>query len=587
MPASHNATHVHPEPTWDASRIAIGPVLVLNARCLPFDSPVPASVAGVKPPSAARIDSSPMARRLKHWGWGYEDEQPSPDEVRAAAAGIAPALGFGSTDPEEPVALERVTLPESRIQAPPQLAEICSTERHDRVSHAYGKAYRDVVRAFRGRFDHPPDVVAFPRDEAEVEAVLEWAESARAAVVPYGGGTSVVGGLEARMDGSYAGVVSLDLKRLDRVLEFDRASRAARIEAGATGPVLEKQLAEHGVTLRHFPQSFQFSTLGGWVATRAGGHFATLYTHIDDLVESVRAITPRGTWESRRLPGSGAGVSPDRMLIGSEGTLGVITEAWVRVQDRPTHRRSTGVRFPSFAAGAEAVRAIGQAGLYPSNLRLIDPAEAALTSGGDGEHALLVLGFESADHPLDAWMERALECCAQAGGEWDEAAPGGRSGAVGAWRDAFLRAPYLRDTFVAMGVLSETFETAITWDRFESFHATAKGAAEEAVREACGAGTVSCRFTHVYPDGPAPYFTILAPARRGEELEQWAQIKQAASDAVIEAGGTITHHHAVGRDHRPWYDRQRPDPFAAALRGAKAAVDPGAILNPGVLIDPA
>jgi alkyldihydroxyacetonephosphate synthase len=197
-----------------------------------------------------------------------------------------------------------------------------------------------------------------------------------------------------------------------------------------------------------------------------------------------------------------------------------------------------------------------------------------------------VLGFESADHDPSPWMERALELCEEHGGQWDTVRSGGREGSVGAWREAFLRAPYLRDTFVAMGVLSETFETAITWERFPAFHETVTGAAQEAVRETYGAGSVTCRFTHVYPDGPAPYFTILAPARRGEELEQWETVKAAASDAVIEAGGTITHHHAVGRDHRPWYDRQRPDPFAAALIGAKAAVDPNGILNPGVLVDP-
>ncbi len=522
-----------------------------------------------------------MARRRNHWGWGYEDERPATDEVRAAAAGIAPLLGFGETEVEEPVPLERVRLPAPRLEPPPALREICSTDFHDRASHAHGKAYRDVVRAFRGRFDHPPDVVARPRDEREVEAVLEWCESAGAKAVPYGGGTSVVGGVEPRFD---APAVSLDLGRLDRVLEVDRTSRAARIQAGALGPDLEAQLHEHGLTLRHFPQSFQLSTLGGWIATRAGGHFATLYTHIDDLVESVRAITPRGAWESRRLPGSGAGPSPDRLLIGSEGTLGVITEAWMRVQDRPEHRTSTGVRFAGFAAGAEAVRAIAQAGLYPTNCRLLDPGEAQLTSGGDGEHALLVLGFESADHDPGPWMERALDIARAHGGEWDEVRAGGREGAVGAWREAFLRAPYLRDTFVAMGVLSETFETSITWDRFPAFHEAVTGAVEEALRETCGGGRLSCRFTHVYPDGPAPYYTFLAPARRGEELDQWEAVKSAASDAVIAAGGTITHHHAVGRDHRPWYDRQRPEPFAAALRGAKAAIDPASVLNPGVLV---
>ena len=198
-----------------------------------------------------------------------------------------------------------------------------------------------------------------------------------------------------------------------------------------------------------------------------------------------------------------------------------------------------------------------------------------------------MLGFESADHPVGPWMDRALAVCAELGGSWDEVrGGGGREGAVGAWREAFLRAPYLRDTFVAMGVFSETFETAITWERFPEFHARVTEATEAGLRETFGAGSVTCRFTHVYPDGPAPYFTVLAPVRRGEEVAQWDAIKRVAADAVIAGGGTITHHHAVGRDHRPWYDRQRPEPFAAALRGAKAAVDPAGILNPGVLVDP-
>ena len=399
------------------------------------------------------------------------------------------------------------------------------------------------------------------------------------AVIPYGGGTSVVGGVEARVGGRYDGAVSLDLGALDRVLEVDPVSLAARIQAGATGPDLEEQLAEHGLTLRHFPQSFELSTLGGWVATRAGGHFATVYTHIDDLVESVRAITPVGAWESRRLPGSGAGVSPDRMLIGSEGTLGVITEAWVRVRPRPDVRRSASVRFAEFAAGAEAVRAISQSGLFPSNCRLIDAREAATTMAGDGSHALLVLGFEAHGRPVDAAMDEALRMCAEHGGTWEE--QGARSGSVGAWRDAFLRAPYLRDTFVAMGVISDTWETAITWDRFPEFHRSVTAAAEEAVRETCGAGRVTCRFTHVYPDGPAPYFTVLAPGRRGEEVAQWDAMKRVVADAVIAGGGTITHHHAVGRDHRPWYDLQRPDPFAVALRAAKDGRRPRGHPQPG------
>jgi alkyldihydroxyacetonephosphate synthase len=239
------------------------------------------------------------------------------------------------------------------------------------------------------------------------------------------------------------------------------------------------------------------------------------------------------------------------------------------------------VRFGSFAAGVEAVRAIAQSGLGPANCRLIDTLEAQQTGAGDGGHAVLVLGFESTDHPVDQDLSRALALCAEHGGDWDEAAGRG-DGAASAWREAFLRMPYLRDMLLRLGVLADTFETAITWDRFAAFHETVGAATREALGEPC---RVTCRFTHVYPDGPAPYFTVMAPARRGDEVAQWHEMKRAASDAIIAAGGTITHHHAVGRDHRPWYDAQRPDPFAAALRGAKAAVDPGGILNPGVLID--
>ncbi len=528
----------------------------------------------------------PVTPRRKHWGWGFEHEQPSRNEVRDAAAFIASHLGFGSAEPEAPVPLSQLTLPQPRLDVPAHLAEICATDDHARAFHAYGSSYRDVVRAFRGCFDHPPDVVARPADEGEVEAVLEWALGANAAVIPFGGGTSVVGGVEPTIDpGRFDGVVTIDLGRLDRVLAVDGPSLSARIGAGATGPRLEEQLRPHDLTLRHFPQSFQFATLGGMIATRAGGHFATVYTHIDDLVQSVRAVTPAGVWESRRLPGSGAGISPDRMLIGSEGILGLITEAWVRVRPRPRFRASAGVRFATFQEGAAAVRALSQSGLYPANCRLIDPDEARLTAAGDGSHALLVLGFESATFEMGPRLDEALSCCADHGGAWDERRQGSGDAAAGSWREAFLRAPYLRDTLVAMGVISETFETAVTWDQFAGLHRDVVARTTTALQEACGGGSVSCRFTHVYPDGPAPYFTVLAPGRRGEELEQWAHIKAAAADAILGAGGTITHHHAVGRDHRPWYDRQRPEPFATALRAAKAALDPSGALNPGVLID--
>ena len=541
-------------------------------------------------------DSSQMRmRRRKHWGWGYEDDAWSAAQLRASAGGLEEQLGVaGDGEVREPVALEDAVLPAPRVAPPGALRTICSSEPHARASHAWGSSYADVVRAFAGRFDFAPDVVARPRGERDVEAVLEWAADANVAVVPYGGGTSVSGGVRCEVPARFDGAVSLDLGALDRVLQIDDVSRSALVQAGATGPAVEKQLRALDLTLRFYPQSFELSTLGGWIATRAAGHFATVETRIDDLVESVRAITPQGAWESRRLPSSGAGVSPDRMLLGSEGILGVISEAWVRVRPRPQATSLAAVRFAELGAGIDALRAIAQSGLRPANCRLIDAQEARMTGAADGSATLLVLGFEGASEalvPVGELLDRGLHICAEAGGEWDERAirrprftgdPRGASDAADAWRQAFLRAPYLRDAFVALGILCETFETAITWERFAALH----GAVTATACEALGpAARITCRVSHVYPDGPAPYFTAFAPARRGEEVEQWAQVKRAVGDAVLAAGGTLTHHHAVGRDHRPWYDRQRPAPFAAALRAAKAAVDLAGSMNPGVLID--
>jgi alkyldihydroxyacetonephosphate synthase len=532
-------------------------------------------------------------RRRKFYGWGYENQGPTPEQQRHMAERMSKRFDLGPLTIAPAPREQELNLRAARVLPPDSLAGICSTSTYDRAAHSYGRGFRDIVRAYRRYFPNPFDVVAFPRNEQELIRVLEWCDRAHLAATPYGGGSSVVGGLEAPADDRYRGAVSIDLKHLDKVLEVDKASRAARIQAGVLGPSLEEQLRPHGYTIRHFPQSFEFSSLGGWIATRSGGHFATLYTHIDDFVESLRVVTPTGIVESRRLPGSGAGPSPDRMFIGSEGTLGIITEAWMRLQDRPTFRAGASVPFPSFFAAARAVRQIAQAGLFPANCRVLDEGEALNSGAGDGNEAVMVLAFESADHPLDGWMARALEICAAHGGRVPREAPRTRKdteatheGAAGAWRQAFLNAPYLMDTVAAMGMVSDTFETSITWDRFEDFHTKVFERGRDAIRRVCGKGSLTCRFTHVYPDGPAPYYTVLAPGRPGSQLEQWDEIKRAVSDLLIELGGTITHHHAVGRDHRPWYDRQRPEGFARALRAAKRALDPRAILNPGVLIDP-
>ena len=534
-------------------------------------------------------------QKRKFWGWGVEGTGPTREQQASMGNTIAARFGTPLLEPIEPPTISEIDLREPRIAPPDSLAHVCTTDPEERAGHTYGKSFRDVWRGLHRDFSQPPDLVAIPRNENDIASLLDWCSDSRIAAIPYGGGSSVVGGVECDLDDDYGGAVSIDLRALDQVVEIDRTSRAARIQAGMFGPALEDQLRPHGLTLRHFPQSFEFSTLGGWLATRSGGHYATLHTHIDDFVESIRAVTPRGVWESRRLPGSGAGPSPDRMLLGSEGTLGVITEAWMRLQDRPVHRASATARFSTFSAGVDAARAIAQAGLHPANCRLLDPLEAQLTGTDDQGDTLLLLAFESADHPLDAWIGRAVECALDHGARIDDdaivirsrGAEGARDGAAGSWRNAFVRAPYTRDAIVALGMISETFETACTWDRFDTLYETVTTAVLDTA-EAAGASpaVMTCRFTHVYPDGPAPYFTVLALGQEGEQLAQWEAIKAAASDAIIRSGGTITHHHAVGRDHRRAYDRQRPEPFAVALRAAKAALDPSGILNPGVLLDP-
>lgn len=515
---------------------------------------------------------------LSFWGWGYANKLPSDDARKMLGDAVCAMLGFDAVELRPVPKISELELPAPRCAIPQAIAAFTTQDVYARATHTYGKSYPDLMRGFTRDFSSPPDLVARPRNEREIEAVLETAAAAQLSVIPFGGGTSVTGGVSAQLEGSRRGVVSLDLRALDRVLEVDLVSRTARIAAGASGPILEEQLEPHGLTLRFFPQSFAHSTLGGWVATRAGGHFATLYTHIDDVVSSARMLTPSGVWESRTLPASGAGPSPDRFLLGSEGTLGVITEATVRLQQRPTFRERASVYFSTFEQGVNAARAIAQAGLYPANCRLLDEREANLFGVTQENKAVLMIAFESADHPLDAWMSRALELARSAGGEVRD------QKSSDDWKSAFLEAPYMQSSLVSLGLIADTFETACTWTRFPEMHQAIISAVRGAMKQVAGKGRISCRFTHVYPDGPAPYYTFLAPGRRGEELAQWAEIKRAASEAINQHGGTITHHHSVGRVHRPWYERERPELFARTWAAVKTALDPQWMMNPGVLL---
>src|SRR6266850_6685223 len=415
--------------------------------------------------------------RRSFWACGWEERLPSAEALRSAGDQLSALFG---RPPEQARPLPRLEvaiagLPPAGAAPPGSIAAFCDASPEARVRHAYGRAWPDLVRGFGCDFSAAPDFVCTPGSEEEVVRALEACAVRGIAVTPYGGGTSVVGGVEGGGRGRPA--CALDLARLSGVLELDPVSRAARIQAGTLGPDLEAALQPHGLTLRHFPQSFEFSTLGGWIATRAGGHFATLQTRIDDAVESVRMITPAGAWASRRFPASGAGPNPDRLALGSEGILGVITEAWVRLHPVPRHRASATVAFADFLAGARACKAIAQAGLYPANCRLLDPVEAMLNGVGDGD-ALLLLAFESADHPLEPWMSRALELAAGAGGVcprgpvYRDGGEKARAAESTRWREAFFAAPYLQSGLVSIGILADTFETACTWDRFEDRKST-------------------------------------------------------------------------------------------------------------------
>lgn len=552
-------------------------------------------------------------RERSLWAWGWADKFPD----QTARAGLV-QLGRALIPTSSPALRElpsSPSIPDSSTQVPDAIAAFSTQHPRERAMRTRGRAFPDLVAGFRGDYIGAPDIVTSPRSEEEVARVLDIADAKGWVVVPFGGGTSVVGGVDsaaarvggragvwehesrvwtsARTDGVREGrvVVCLDMAAMGGVREIDATSRLARIGAGALGPALEDELAKHGLTLRHYPQSFEFSTLGGWLATRAGGHYATGPTRIDELCHSLSLVTPRGTMATHRHPGSGAGPEANRLVLGSEGALGVITEAWMRVVPRPRWRASASVTYRELDQGVAATKALAQSGLWPSNARLLDANEARLHRVRFDGSSVLLLGFESADHPLDAWMARAIELAKDHGGEvvsgptlkddGDKARGGGEADK---WRQAFFDAPYLQSALLSIGVLSDTFETACTWAQFPELHARIVGDVGRALAAECGGGIVSCRFTHVYPDGPAPYYTFIGALRPGAEIPQWCALKAAASDALAACGGTITHHHAVGRTHRPWYERERPALFGDALAAVKRELDPHGVMNPGVLI---
>jgi alkyldihydroxyacetonephosphate synthase len=541
---------------------------------------------------------------VKWWGWGEESAR-APELPPRAAALLRQELGLGERR-VPPAGLEEVRLPEPQLteRVLQSLAGVVGEEnvREDRlarVQHAAGSSYADLVRLRAGDGSSAPDAVAYPSSHEQVAGILAACEAARVAVVPFGGGTSVVGGVEPLRDG-FEAAISLDLSRMDRLLGVDRKSLAATLQPGVTGPRAETLLASRGFTLGHFPQSFEFATIGGFVATRSAGQASTGYGRIDELVLGLRLVAPAGEIAAKPLPASAAGPALRELLVGSEGVLGVITEATLSVRPLPAERRYEGWSFRSFAEGAEAFRAMEQAHASADVARLSDEAETRLTmelasSGSAAERAgraylrlrgheggcIAILGFEGDPDELAHRRSRARDLLRAGGGLPLGERPGR------AWLRGRYAAPYLRDTLLEHGAMVETLETAAMWNRLPELYQ----AVGDALRSALGArGTpplVMCHISHLYPSGGSLYFTLIARQEEGAELEQWRAAKSAASDAIVSHHGTITHHHAVGRDHAPWMRAEVGELGLELLRAAKERLDPHGIMNPGKLLPPA
>ncbi|MGQ0587737.1 MAG: FAD-binding oxidoreductase [Gammaproteobacteria bacterium] len=516
-------------------------------------------------------------------GWGYL-EQALGDDERAAVLKVAGAwFGGKSLERRAPPAPEAIQLPKPRLAPPPVLDGCVSTGHGARLLHARGRSFRDLAGLRATRLEDVPDAVATPRSQPELERVLQWAQAGDFAVIPYGGGSSVVGGVNAEGLEEFDGVLTLSLRGMNRVLEVDARSRTVHAEAGILGPELEDALKPHGMAVRHFPQSHFHSTLGGWVATRGAGHFSTGLAKIEDRVQALGVTLPDGRRaETRRLPASSIGPDPNRLWCGSEGALGVITDVHLRCVALPTQRASAGVRFKTFEQALEAARALLHAGIQPTQLRILDPYEHMLSrafSGKAATGALMVLAFESSGAPLSETFAAAQAICRQHGGELKEK---DAEEGVGDWRNTFFRQPYIRDALLDYGIISDTFETAVPWSAVPGFYHAVREATLKAVTKACGAGAVSTRSTHSYGDGLCLYFAFFGAGRHGSLVDQWWEIKAAASEAVVANGGTLSHHHAMGRDHKRWAKAEIPAPFRAAIRAAKRELDPHGILNPGL-----
>jgi alkyldihydroxyacetonephosphate synthase len=537
---------------------------------------------------------------MRWWGWGDPDHAPA---LPPHALGFLAETVEIAHDPRPPVALAHVHLSppaagEARLEA---LRAIVGEENvrdghSERVVHAAGKGYPDLVRIRAGEPEGAPDAVVLPGSHEQVRAVLELCGRTSLAVVPFGGGTSVVGGV-APLRGAHEGVLALDMRRMDAVIELDRESRTVAVQAGIRAPALERHLAARGLTLGHFPQSFEYVSLGGCAATRSAGQASSGYGAIERMIMGLRLAAPAGDVELRAVPASAAGPSLRQTLVGSEGVLGVISELSLRVRPAPLQRVYEGVFFEDFSAGVHALRTLAQQRATPDVARLSDEPEtrmslalagagglkgrlgrAYLGARGYGQGCLAILGFEGDAQDVAGRRKRALALVRRSAG-----LPVGRSPGE-AWLKGRFTAPYLRDELLTHGVMVETLETATQWSNVGRLHSEVARAIADALSACATPGLVMCHVSHLYETGASLYFTFIAARQSDDEIGQWRAVKEAASGTIARGGGTITHHHAVGRDHAPWMEQEVGRTGVQALRALKHELDPDGIMNPGKLL---
>ncbi len=538
--------------------------------------------------------------RMRWWGWG---EDGNDDPVKPGAKKMLTATcGWPKGVNHTPIDLDAVQLPEPDLpgRARAQFIELLGADyvREDhatRVSHAAGRSLPDLLRLRRGTMPFAPDAVLYPESETEVDELLAICQAERIAVVPFGGGTSVVGGIAAFRP-NFRSCVCINLARLDEVLDIDEESLTVTAQAGVFGPDLEEKLQSVGFTLGHFPQSFEFSTVGGWVATRSAGQQSSGYGRIDDNVFGLRASTPSGPITLRSTPATAAGPNPRQMFVGSEGTFGIITQATLRIKSLPEAMLPDAWFFRDFHSGATALRELEQQGLRPDIARLSDVNETAfglaqlgsdvqrkgllayLRARGVTTPCMLVLRYDGPKAEARVRRSTGREIAKRHRG----VSVGGSPETM--WEKHRFSTPYLRDQLLTEGIIVETMETAAPWSRIEDLHETIKQDIEKSLAERGTPALVLCHISHLYTSGCSLYYTVFAQQQEGQEMEQWKALKTAASDAAVNNGGTITHHHGTGADHAPWLPQETGDLWLQMLRAAKAEVDPEGIMNPGKLM---